>query len=149
MRGPLEFHSENCRACRMCEVICSVVKEGQAVPSLARINVFFDEFEPETPISAALCYQCDDAACMSACPVEAIYRDEATGTVIIREQECVGCMQCREACPWGIPKRHPERGVALKCDLCAGRAGGPACVEFCPLAGKALIYTPVEHHGRG
>ena len=37
-----------------------------------------------------------------------------------------------------LAMRHPERQVAIVCDLCAGRASGPVCVEMCPLSGKAL-----------
>ena len=59
---------------------------------------------------------------------------------MIDQGMCVGCMECREACPWQVPKLHPERGVAIKCDLCNEIEEGPACVEACPLPGQALRY---------
>jgi Fe-S-cluster-containing dehydrogenase component len=71
-------------------------------------------------------------------------RDERTGAVLVREKRCIGCMLCRDACPWDVPKRHPERRLALKCDLCVDRAEGPLCVEMCPLSGKALRYEDVS-----
>ena len=120
--------------------MCAIGKEGTARPALARIHVFFDEFQEENPLSGSICFQCADAPCIEACPKDALSRDERTGAVVIDEKRCIGCMLCQKACPWDVPTRHPERKVAIKCDLCAGRAGGPLCVEMCPLSGKALRY---------
>ena len=120
--------------------MCSIGHEGTASPALARINVYFDEFREQAPISASICFQCADAPCVEACPKDAMARDERTGAVVIDEKRCIGCMLCQKACPWDVPKRHTERRIAIKCDLCAGRAGGPLCVEMCPLSGKALRY---------
>jgi carbon-monoxide dehydrogenase iron sulfur subunit len=139
-RARVVFDPAWCRTCRVCEVACSIGKEGTARPALARINVFFDEFREEQPISGLICFQCADAPCMEVCPVDAMSRDERTGAVLIHESRCIGCMLCRKSCPWDVPKRHPERRLALKCDLCVDRAEGPLCVEMCPLSGKALRY---------
>ena len=141
-RGRLVFDPSQCRTCKVCEVTCSIVKEGQARPSLARMNVYFDEFSFEDPITGVVCAQCSDAPCAEACPVAAIERDAATGALIIDDDLCIGCMRCATACPWDVPKKHPEREIALKCDLCLGRPLGPACVQACPLTGKALRYEP-------
>jgi Fe-S-cluster-containing hydrogenase component 2 len=111
------------------------------------MNVYFDEFDAEHPISGHLCRQCRRARCIEACPNGAMGRDERTGAVIVYAEMCDGCMSCRDACPWDIPKLHPERKVAVKCDLCHDREGGPLCVEVCPLTGKALRYEP-EHYVR-
>jgi Fe-S-cluster-containing dehydrogenase component len=124
----------------VCEVACSIGKEGVAQPALARINVFFDEFQEEDPISVTICFQCADAPCIQACPKDALSRDERTGAVLVNDQRCIGCTLCRKACPWDVPKRHPDRKLILKCDLCVDRADGPLCVEMCPLSGKALRY---------
>jgi Fe-S-cluster-containing hydrogenase component 2 len=135
------FEPQECRTCRACELACAIIHEGQASPTLARINVFFDEFREQNPISGRVCFQCEDAPCLDACPVEALYRDEATQAVVVDGEVCIGCMQCQDACPWGIPKLHPRRGIAIKCDLCYDRKDGPACVAICPLQGKALRYV--------
>lgn len=109
---------------------------------MARINIRFDEFRATDPISATVCFQCQDAPCIEACPVDAISRHARTNAVIIDEERCIGCMQCRNACPWDVPKRHPHKRMAIKCDLCSERKGGPLCVEVCPLSDKALRYEP-------
>lgn len=141
-RGRVLFDAQWCRTCRVCEVACSIAREGQANPALARMNVAFNEFERETPVTGLLCAQCEDAPCLTACPNEAMNRDARTGALVVDEEKCNGCMRCRRACTWRIPKRHPERKVAIKCDLCGDREGGPVCVAMCPLSGKALRYEP-------
>lgn len=82
---------------------------------------------------------------MEACPVEAMARDPRTGAVRVLEDLCIGCMQCQKACPYDVPRRHPDRRLAITCDLCSDRADGPQCVAMCPLAGKALIYEPAAY----
>ena len=145
--GRIAFDPHACRTCRVCETACSIAHEGVASPALARINIFFDEFSLQEPIRGVICYQCLDAPCMEICPVEALYRDELSGAVCIDADKCIGCMQCRKACPWDVPKRHPEKRLALKCDLCADRSEGPACLQICPLVGKAL--TRIEPTTQG
>ena len=139
-KGRIIFDPASCRACKVCEISCSIYHEGKASASMARINIRFDEFQETDPISATICFQCEDAPCIEACPVDALSRDARTGAVIVDEELCVGCMQCRDACPWDVPKRHPEKRLAIKCDLCNDREEGPLCVEVCPLSGKALRY---------
>jgi len=139
----LAFDGDACRACRACEAACSLTHEGAVSPTLARINVTFDEFAERTMATARFCLQCEDAPCIEACPTDAMSRHPQTGAVIIDAQQCVGCMVCARACPWHIPKRHPDQRLAIKCDLCSDREEGPACLQICPLAGKALTMEAV------
>ncbi len=147
-KGRVIFDPAWCRTCKVCEVACSIHKEGQARPAVARIHIMYDEFKTINPISGVLCAQCADAPCIEACRVGAMTRDARTGAVLILEEKCVGCMRCAKACPWQIPQKHPDRRKAIKCDLCFDRPEGPLCVEMCPLSGKALRYDP-EYYGRG
>ena len=146
--GRIVFDPQWCRTCRVCEVMCSIAREGVASPALARINVTFDEFRDVDPIAGTVCFQCEDAPCLEACQAEAMYRDPETGAVVIDQERCIGCMKCRKVCPWDVPKLHRELYVAIKCDLCAGREGSPVCVRMCPLSGKALRYErgPLAHN---
>jgi len=159
----IAFDAQWCRTCRVCETVCAITHEGAARPALARIRVTFDEFPRATAgpgeaglavaldepaaaryfVSGTVCLQCVDAPCVESCPTRSLSRDAHTGAIVVdtepgSERACIGCMRCRTACPWDVPVRHPERKVALKCDLCAGREGGPVCVEMCPLSGRAL-----------
>jgi len=87
------------------------------------------------------CYQCTDPVCMMDCPTGAITRDLGTLEVTINEPTCIGCSNCANRCPWGnivmfeTEEKRPDGKpveIATKCDLCIGRAEGPACVQMCP-----------------
>lgn len=143
------FDPQWCRTCKLCEMVCSIVHEGEARPALARINITFEAFKVIDPIQGIVCAQCPDAPCMAVCPVGAMSRDPQTGAVIVDPDLCIGCMACRRACPWDVPKKHPEHGIAVKCDLCKDREGGPVCVEMCPLTGKALRYEQNKNDSVG
>jgi Fe-S-cluster-containing dehydrogenase component len=99
------------------------------------------------------CQHCKNPSCMIDCPTGAIGRD-ARGEVFIREDLCTGCGSCAKACPWDNiqiapraaaaasgkgPAKNPYPDVAVKCDLCAGSAAGPACVASCPTQAIARI----------
>jgi Fe-S-cluster-containing hydrogenase component 2 len=89
------------------------------------------------------CQHCKNPACMIDCPTGAIGRD-ARGEVFIREDLCTGCGSCAKACPWENISMAPTKAtkyplVAVKCDLCSGLKGGPACVNSCPTEAIARI----------
>lgn len=116
-----------CVGCRQCEMACSLQHEGLFAPWHSRIKVKRDErIVLSEPV---ICRHCDDAPCAAACPVNAIVQSDTTGAFYVDQVECIGCMQCLEACPYDALTYHNQKGVALKCDLCGGR---PACVEVCP-----------------
>ncbi len=90
------------------------------------------------------CQHCKNPSCMIDCPTGAIGRD-VRGEVFIREDLCTGCGSCAKACPWDNIQMAPRRdraaypAVAVKCDLCKGTGGGPACVASCPTQAIARI----------
>ena len=69
--------------------------------------------------------------------------DSANGARYISIKECIGCGLCIEACPFDEPRINladiDGRQVAIKCDLCKGREGGPVCVEVCGRQALALV----------
>jgi len=90
------------------------------------------------------CHHCKNPECLVDCPTGAIFRDTA-GAVHIRDELCTGCGACAKACPWDNVRmaERPARGlVATKCDLCEGRADGPACVSACPVEAIVRIEAP-------
>lgn len=138
-----------CIGCRTCEIAC-VVAHQSGTEELTPLN-----FQPRLTVvrngkvtTPILCRQCDDAPCAKACPANAI--SFMHDSVHIQQELCLGCKTCVVACPYGamdvvqvaaepmpgtfVP--HRMKSVAQKCDLCIGRADGPACVSVCPT--KAL-----------
>jgi carbon-monoxide dehydrogenase iron sulfur subunit len=128
-----------CTGCRYCEAVCSLVhsREKQVNPREGRIIVHQDI--PNARFDPIVCKQCDKAACVEACPFDAIPIDPQLGIPTIDIEKCTGCAACVEACPFGAMFFDGHRGVAMKCDLCAG---DPQCVKFCralPHIGHAAL----------
>ncbi|CAM7736859.1 4Fe-4S dicluster domain-containing protein [Enterobacter hormaechei subsp. xiangfangensis] len=121
---------EKCIGCRTCEVACMMSHQSSATPVAftSRIRVV----KGGTFTTAVGCHQCEDAPCANVCPTGAIHR--AAGAWLVKQSRCIGCKSCMVACPFGAMQVRvvEDRVQALKCDLCAHREGGPACVEACP-----------------
>jgi len=67
--------------------------------------------------------------------------DYTTGVNYIDKDECIGCGECIKACPFEVKRisLDEEKGIAIKCDLCQGRAAGPVCVEVCDRQALAIV----------
>jgi Fe-S-cluster-containing hydrogenase component 2 len=129
--------SEVCSGCRACEVACVAHHEGVFGTAMARIHI--SKIEPAGIDQPHVCRQCLHAPCVAACPSGALYRDETTNAVLVREGDCIGCSACADACPFGMAVLHPDTGVALICDLCGG---DPACLARC--ATGAIQYGSTD-----
>jgi len=153
-----------CVRCDNCEKACAETHGGtsrldrEAGPTFATVHV---------PTS---CRHCEHPHCMKDCPPDAIHR-APSGEVFIADN-CIGCGNCERYCPYGVihmaqnkPKkpgilqwlmfgRGPGPGEdlsskgsgekkAVKCDMCKGIDGGPACVSSCP-TGAAIRISPED-----
>lgn len=108
------------------------------------------------------CHQCDNAPCVSVCPIEATWK-EADGIVVVDYNWCIGCRYCEAACPyharrfnWSKPEVPAEeinpdqaylsnrirpQGVMEKCTFCLHRTRKgrlPACLEACPTGARVF-----------
>ena len=126
---------DRCVGCRSCSAACFYGHEGMP-------NVAYGIIEEGTlPV---VCRQCEDPACVPACPVEALRR-EATGVVQRSRVLCIGCGSCVHACPFGVIHPDLTQHQVAKCDLCEERvlAGGePRCVSTC--TSGALRFESAE-----
>lgn len=122
--------SEKCIGCRTCEAACAVSHQEFVTANdfMPRIRVV----KGDSYTTAVGCHQCEDAPCANVCPTGAIRR--SAGAWLVEQARCIGCKSCMVACPFGAMQVRvvEDRVQALKCDLCAHREGGPACVEACP-----------------
>jgi formate dehydrogenase iron-sulfur subunit len=100
---------------------------------------FLPDYDPSLPerwyFRRHMCMHCEDAACVSACPVAALVKTEQ-GAVVYNEWKCIGCRYCMLACPFSIPKYEWDNWnpAISKCNLCFDRIGGneePACAKVC------------------
>lgn len=153
-------HPEMCIGCGTCEVACSTWHASQGLSAMPRIHILRDPSGAAAPSSAVApyaggiafqqmpCKQCPVPECWAVCPADGLRIDPKTGARYIDESVCIDCGKCQDACPYPIQGveevglktvqikrvwRDPARKVFVKCDLCRGRAGGPACIEQCPV----------------
>jgi Fe-S-cluster-containing hydrogenase component 2/CRP-like cAMP-binding protein len=155
----LIIDAHRCIRCGNCIDACAGVHDdGQARLSLTGIK-FYNLLAPNS------CWQCENPLCMLDCPPDAIARDPR-GEVYIKSN-CIGCGNCERNCPYGnifMVHKEPKKSifgwlrsllggeaaeevdqtVAVKCDLCRGISGGPACVRGCP-TGAAIRLTPQQY----
>ncbi|MBU0640977.1 MAG: 4Fe-4S dicluster domain-containing protein [Planctomycetes bacterium] len=132
MQKILTITPSRCTACRTCELACVFKHATAGRLGIARIRAFMFG---EGLNQIVTCFQCDEAACVKVCPVQALTRNDVTGAIEVSEERCIGCGLCAIACPFGHMEHDGQGGVAVKCDLCGGE---PACAAFCPT--KTLEY---------
>ncbi len=122
-----------CTGCRLCELICSLVKERESNPAKSRIhNEFYLMEGMRVP---RVCINCVDPACVTSCPTEALVKNNVTGLVTLDDDACNNCLACVEACKYGSIRLTPD-DVIIKCDTCGG---DPECVKICET--KAITFA--------
>jgi len=156
-----------CIGCRRCEWACKNAHDLETLPlesydnrsvfkemrrpddkALTVVNEYPAESTSDFPINVKVqCMHCDHPACVSACIVGAISKQE-NGSVIWDTNKCIGCRYCLVACPFQIPAFEFEKAIQpeiRKCDFCYSRTAKgllPACVEICPM--EVLTYGKRE-----
>ena len=140
------FNQQACVGCRTCQIACK--DKNDLVVGLLFRNVSSYETGafPQAKIYhySATCNNCTNPACVAVCPTGAMYIDPEDGTTQHDDEHCIGCQQCVETCPYGVPRFDEEMSIARKCDSCIGlRAQGeqPACVASCPM--RAIEFGPL------
>jgi len=151
--------SAKCIGCRTCEIACALAHEpSHEVGSITRTH-----FEPRLQLirsfqvsTMATCHQCEDAPCLHACPMGAIFHGDEI--IQVDQARCIGCKDCVIACPFGAmevvtyPAHQLFAGIEIpngvkaeahKCDLCTDRATGPACVQVCPTKALHVVDAAV------
>ncbi|MEM2950401.1 MAG: 4Fe-4S dicluster domain-containing protein [Nitrososphaeria archaeon] len=128
----LVFDPNLCNWCRICTLACATAHYlGNSIDiKSSRIKIRFNK--EKTLNVAEVCVQCEEAPCISACPVNALSKD-SIGRIVINDSSCIRCGSCVNACPYhGISLVNDKINV---CDLCNG---DPLCVKWCPT--KAISY---------
>lgn len=138
-------NSQQCLGCHACEVACVMAhNDEQHVLSQQHYRPRIAVIKHQHQRSAVTCHHCEDAPCARSCPNGAI--SHINDSVQVNAQKCIGCKSCMVACPFGAMQivltpvaKDQVNATAHKCDLCAGRENGPACVEKCPADALQLV----------
>lgn len=160
MKLAMIIDKRRCYGCNGCTVAC---KQANATPPGTFYTKVLTEEHGRFPKSRLgymplICNHCDNAPCVDVCPTGAS-KKLADGTVQVTANECIGCMSCMDACPYGARYYNdPENPLTYwegqplseyeqarsgehkpetvdKCTFCAPRRAqgiAPACVETCP-----------------
>lgn len=142
-----------CIGCKSCQAACKVANHlptddnpvALSATTLSIVNFPNVSNDPKKPVLQPVkfaCMHCQDPACVSVCPVAALYKTE-NGTVEYNANRCIGCRYCMTACPFGVPKYNWNSASpqVIKCTrncLKDGTRDKPACVGACPVG--ALQY---------
>ena len=132
---------ERCNGCGNCEMACAFAHANGAGLGQPRIHVLDRGASPRAHATPILCLQCGEAACVAACPVHALARNDETGAIEVTRERCIGCRTCVGACPFGNVSWDTAAGEVAKCDLCGGN---PQCARFCPTG--ALVHPSPGLH---
>lgn len=153
------FDKDRCVGCYACIIACKMKHNAPPYPTsppegdprgLSPINVHeygpvikgdrvFQFFQP------LACMHCQDAPCIQACPVAAIFRDPEMDVVLVDREKCIGCKFCLWVCPYGAP-HFDDVGKMVKCDMCVERlreGKRTACQTAC-IARAITVASPEE-----
>jgi len=143
------FKADRCIKCWACEIAC---QQWKGIPAgtlkLRKVNEETKGTFPDVTreFSSQTCHHCADAPCAEACLEGAIQKRADDGIVVVDQDRCIGCRDCFDACPYGIPE-FDEAGKMHKCDMCLDRlenGHGPICAATCPTGALSwgLINDP-------
>jgi Fe-S-cluster-containing dehydrogenase component len=121
-----------CIGCQACYHACSEcdTHRGQSM-----IHLEYVDRSASTQTVPVVCMHCEDPACASVCPADAI-KKTADGIVqSALAARCIGCSNCVLACPFGVPRYYAKLDLMMKCDMCYDRTSvgkKPMCATVCP-----------------
>jgi Fe-S-cluster-containing dehydrogenase component len=143
------YDATRCVGCRECEAACKeknklAVNLERPVDLSANNFTLIKQYQNGSQESFVKlqCMHCEHPACVSACPVQALYKLD-DGPVVYDAEKCIGCRYCMTACPFHVPRIDWNEVLPeiKKCDLCADRVDDglpPACAEVCPVGALAF-----------
>lgn len=126
--------SGSCIGCRTCEVACALEHMTENVAFIPRLTVL----RLDTLSVPAVCHQCENAPCVSVCPMAAL--SAGPERIEADSSRCIGCQRCVVACPFGAISINAASQI-VKCDLCSNRKVGPACVDVCPTSALQIMTS--------
>ena len=135
----------------ICAVACMDQNDFDPKTGSAPFRTVFEtehmEEKPAFHHYSVACMHCDNAPCITACPVQCLRKDPETNLTVYDNTRCIGCHSCAMACPFGAPSFNAQ-GKMEKCNGCYVRLQyglQPACVRVCP-TGALRMVTEEEYN---
>ncbi len=136
MRYAFVIDQSRCIGCHACSLACKAEHDVPIGSYRTWVKYVEKGSFPDVRrfFTVLRCNQCDDAPCMTICPVTALFRRD-NGIVDFDRDVCIGCKACLQACPYDALHIHPDHGTVEKCNFCAHRVENdmePPCATVCP-----------------
>lgn len=131
-----------CIGCKACLQGCS---ECGTHRGRSMIHLEYMDRGTSTQTVPMVCMHCENPTCAQVCPADAIKRTDDGVVQSSLKERCIGCANCVNACPFGVPRYYPEFDQMLKCDMCYDRTSvglKPMCATVCP--SDALFFGTRE-----
>jgi len=139
------FDQEACIGCNACQMACKDLHDHPVGVNWRRVTAHeFGRYpRPEVVYISVSCSHCARPPCADACPNAGFTKRALDGAVVHNAADCMICLECVAACPYGAIQVNPSTGTVGKCDLCdrlVARGEQPACVAACPMDALRLIW---------
>ncbi len=97
------FDTKKCIKCNACTIAC--IEENHLPPGVVYAPVLETEVgeypNVRREFTPLICMHCVNPSCVPVCPVNATWKREEDGIVVIDYDKCIGCRYCITACPYG------------------------------------------------
>ena len=136
MRYAFVIDQSRCIGCHACSLACKAEHDVPLGSHRTWVKYVEKGAFPDVRrfFTVLRCNHCDDAPCITICPVTALFR-RSNGIVDFDRDVCIGCKACLQACPYDALHIHPDHGTVEKCNFCAHRVEKgmePPCATVCP-----------------
>ena len=135
------YDSSKCIGCRHCEEGCrreNNLPHNRELGVLSKTSWTAIKTTPDSNgknlFLKLQCMHCTEASCVAVCPTGAAAHHGES--VVIDQDQCIGCGYCIEACPFGVPHKEPPKGTTQKCTFCydpVKMKSEPSCAKACPI----------------
>lgn len=133
------IRQDNCIDCERCVQACAKANDVPEYGYRTRIlrQVHPESVDRKTEFIPVMCNQCNNPACVRACPTRATYKNQENGIVMVDQSKCIGCKTCMSACPFNARYYNEEAKAVDKCNFCFDTRLSQgetltACAAACP-----------------